>query len=230
MKKIITMALAALAAVSMVSAFDFNAGLRGSFGYGLGRTFSNSDYNKDAYKVSFPENIIWDIGAVAEIQVNKTLGLQAEINYANNNVGYNYSDSYSSVTPKYTWSSVEIPLLVTVNMRAGSGYAKAYAGPHFTFPTGNLKTSGTAKVTVGGTGGSKELEGEADITSSILAGLTFGGDYLLKMGTGNLSLGLRYSLDFMPLKAKASSSSDANDVYTRRGLKINAGYVIPFSL
>ena len=229
MKKILALFVSAAVVVSSAAAFDFSIGGHGSLGYGLGKSWADGmeTATSGAYSESFDKNWSFDIGAVAELPVNDLIGLQAEVNFAVNNAGYDYKNGSLESSYKLSYNTVEVPLFVTVNLKMGNrgkSRAKFYAGPQFSWVLGDdFKAETYDNLT------EKTNTSNLEVDSAFLFGIAAGGDYMKKAGPGYITAGIRYCLDFTPVEYE-DVMGNVQELYTRRNLKINAGYSIPFSL
>ena len=244
MKKLIAIACAALVGMSAF-AFEVSAGARGTFVWDLGTTLEG---NQATQMKAYKDNITaaggtWNeggnIGAGFGVWANLglfdlgslTLGVQPEFTMSFNQ-GYNVSMSQgsNSFTVTYTGTTIDIPVLVTLDVPLNETCALTFGvGPYLSIPMGFdsiMAANGTE------TKGSDTVTFEAGLNFGLAADAAFG----YKLGIGKLVANVRYMLDFSPTKVTAKDKTsgatvpgyDNAEMLTRRALQVGIGYQITF--
>lgn len=231
MKKLIASVTMALA-LTVAATAQVAVGVKGIGAIGLGTTLPG-DIVKDLNEAVEAESIeSWNLSPVFTggfgvygryyIPAIPSLGVQAEVDMLFNNGGSlveKFEDFDVTATLKY--NTIEIPVLVVYDIKAGPVTIGLNAGPNFVIPLGKLKT--TATMTEDGVSATI-TDKEVDITSKFIMGAIAGADVKFDMGPVTLGLGLQYALDFTPLKtSKEDSLLGSEDVFTRRGLRVSLG-------
>lgn len=137
------------------------------------------------------------------------LGFQADVGImANNGFSAEGSETGYSFSTKGTYTSLELPVLVTYDLAAGPVTITLLAGPNLSFPLGK------AKFDMAG------MDIDFDIDSKVLFGLTAGAAVAYPLGPGAIVGDLRYTTDFNKVKV------EGQEAMTRRALTFSAGYQI----
>lgn len=153
------------------------------------------------------------------------LGFQAEFDMLFNNgestVIKSVADS-STYKSEFTYNTIEIPVLVTYDIKAGPVTIGLNAGPDFVIPYGKIH----AKETRDGPGYSDSSKIDEDIASKFIVGAIGGADVNFNAGPVTLGFGLQYEADFMPMKS--INGNDELEMITRRGLRASISCAMKF--
>ncbi len=199
MKKILLVAIVANCCISFsASAQNFGAHIGGSFAK-VTNSFKESGIS---YSIGTDAKFGLTAGAFMELPLRKSFGFRPEINFSQKGFKLNFSEGEDKVTGEETYNYLELPLIFTYKLNAGSGQVLLGAGPYFGFGISG-KTKST--ITVGGQtetmNASVKFDGktEDEVTDNnthlkaLDAGLSFLGGYQLKNGlvfTAGYGLGL----------------------------------------
>lgn len=214
MKKSLALIAVLAAGITLASAAPVLS-LHGSVGEGWGTTFANETANN--YVKPFGNNLDFNFGVGLNFSIGGYFGIQPEVNVAINNAGYQTSDSnaYPNVVSNYV--SIDIPLLLTIRYNKFN----FLVGPYVSFPLGEMKTTYNLSD-------SSVTEGASAISNAPFTvwGLTVGGGYEERLGIGRLVFGVRYSLDFTPIKTTTTVGpiNVTGEYFTRRALYIDISY------
>lgn len=144
------------------------------------------------------------------------LGIQAEVDMLfNNGVSLDMDMGIMKMSMTYTYNTIELPVLVVYDIKAGPVTIGLNAGPNFVIPFGKLTASNEAAGEVEKT--------DVDITSKFIVGAIGGADVKFDMGPVTLGVGLQYEADFMPIMADLDPSGEPAEGLTRRGLRVSVG-------
>ncbi len=230
MKKIIIAAIAALAVGATVSAQSLvgqiDIGVRGMGDANLGTALS-SDYFS-GYSVEQSLVIGYGATAFANIAINAVPGLaiQPEVSVQLNN-GIKTTNTYSSSTYNSTstltgsYTSVDIPLLVTYKINLGKFNVSPLAGIYVSLPVSkfNYSYDSTSTSTYFGSS-SYSVSYDYKISNSVIFGGAVGcsASYAITDKIAALA-DVRYISDFSAIKLADASSS----IFTRRQLQVSLG-------
>lgn len=204
----------------------------------LGSSFSNESENSKIKK-PMDQNFIFGGGLEAQFSLTKQIGIQTGLNFMNNSLGTKYTNTNTlfnvttttTVKSTATYSSLEIPVLMTFNVNTFT----LEAGPYISIPLGNLNRKGSYSTKINEKDPTvTNYSSETNLNTKLNLGILVGGDWKKKITGGTLVLGARYLSDFNPtqsilLNEKGEKVSDSeSDLFTRRGLLFNAGFL--FSL
>ncbi len=221
MKKIIALAIAAIAAVAVASADPLLIG-HGYFGVGLGSTVTEPDgtaLDKNLTSWNFGSNLDFGAGIGINIPFGGYFGFQPGVDFYVNNVGYSLKGSSYDADITYNYLSLDIPLLFTAKVNKWN-FA---VGPYVSIPLGNVTGTVTAKSD----------KSSIDLLHSWgSVGLELGVGYEQRMGMGRLVIGGNYMLDFIPITTYNKNDTKkeyAMEKFTRRALKLDVTYKLPLS-
>lgn len=237
MKKIVLVLTTALLFVSLASAqitigakgiFTLNAGTKGTEDFE--KSLPNIDLGALASLSTKPEMVIGGGGGLF-VRYNmpflSSLGIQAGLDVLANN-GYKVSRTASignikqTATTTVTYTSLELPILVTYDIGLGPVTLTVLLGPNISFPISKLKTSMTGSGFISAESGVSE----SSIADTAIFGITGGAAVALRLGPGSLVTDIRYINDFTPVKAGEKDSENPMDLFTRRALALSLGYQI----
>lgn len=240
MKKTIAVAALLATALSFVSAKGAGvlAGVHGFFGEGWGSSWADDQSVSSSATNPFQNNMLYGGGAFVNIVLSGPVGIQPEVNFMVNNAGHYETSTLISTsvltekieaTTAFKYNSVDIPVFLTLNYNKFN----FLVGPYISIPVSKLtKTvSGTTTTTTLGTTTKSDYNPdptEYEISSTPIFGMAFGANVSERMGGMYLVFGARYMFDFTPVQYKVTSGSTTTyyDVYTRRGLTLDAGLKI----
>ena len=234
MKK--TLAVVAVLATALTFAtakksFSMTAGVRGNFGLGLG-TALDKDITDDGFKLDAFQTMNMGGGLFLNFPIASGIGIQPEVNYNYNTIHMtatttNDSAKYKSVTTvAASYSTIDIPVNVTYKFDKFT----FLVGPVFTIPVGNIATVTHNETTLNSTTTKSDNEGDLTLGSNFIMGMDVGLEYSMRIGMIQGFGGVRYNLDFMPMKAKeetknsdGSTTTTYEELATRRTLAVTIG-------
>lgn len=239
MKKLIASVTMALA-LTVAATAQVAVGVKGIGAIGLGTTLPKEqveqldDLISTAKEWGF-EDASWKLSPIFTggfgvygryyIPAIPSLGVQAEVDMLFNNGGSAVFKASApgisyDITQTVKYNTLEIPVLVVYDIKAGPVTIGLNAGPDFVIPLGKVKESQVAEMT--GVDPAKSEE-ESEIASKFIVGAIAGADVKFDMGPVTLGLGLQYELDFMPMKLTAEGADEEAESITRRGLRVSLG-------
>lgn len=219
MKKIVLVLTTALLFVSLASA-QITIGAKGIFTLNTGTKLAseNSEHKSD---------ILVGGGGGLFVRCNmpflSSLGIQAGLDVLANN-GYKVSRTASignikqTATTTATYTSLELPILVTYDIGLGPVTLTLLLGPNISFPINKMKVTTALN--------SSSATDEWNIANKAIFGITGGAAVALRLGPGSLVTDIRYTNDFTPVKAGEKDSENPMDLFTRRALALSLGYQI----
>lgn len=198
MKKLIATAAALILGAS---AFAIDLGIVGglSFNSMTGTVKSGDSTSKTEY-----DNIIGGkIGAVIDIPAMKVLSIQPEVIFHFNNGGsssasLNLFGLTAAGKTKYSFNSIEFPILVKGSLSIGKGKLSGLIGPTFNLLIGDITTTVTTtnNITNKTTTDSSSTSYEDADWNNFVVGAEIGLEYQFKAGSGSLAIGCSADLDF----------------------------------
>ena len=233
MKKIVLVLTTALLFVSLASAqitigakgiFTLNAGTKGTEDFE--KSLPNIDLGALASLSTKPEMVIGGGGGLfvrCNMPFLSSLGIQAGLDVLANN-GYKVSRTTSiasikqTVTTTATYTSLELPILVTYDIGLGPVTHTLLLGPNISFPINKMKVTTALN--------SSSATDEWNIANKAIFGITGGAAVALRLGPGSLVTDIRYTNDFTPVKGGEKDSENPMDLFTRRALALSLGYQI----
>ena len=149
MKKIISMAVAAVLMVSALSALELEFGARGI----LGRNLDNGKSLKDNYELAKADKT-FDAGfsVYGMFALFGNLGIQAEANYIRSEKDFKVKEGNKYVTKEYELHTLDLAPMVWLNLPLGKLALGLGAGPNFSIPVasvGEVKNATKDQFTVG---------------------------------------------------------------------------------
>lgn len=144
------------------------------------------------------------LGFQADVGIMANNGFSAEVSGTLGGMKYSFS-------AKGTYTSLELPVLVTYDLAAGPVTITLLAGPNLSFPLGKAKVEQSVP---------SDATEKWDIDSKVLFGLTAGAAVAYPLGPGAIVGDLRYTTDFNKVKV------EGQEAMTRRALTFSAGYQI----
>lgn len=237
MKKMLLVLTTALLFVSLASAqitigakgiFTLNAGTKGTEDFE--KSLPNIDLGALASLSTKPEMVIGGGGGLF-VRYNmpflSSLGIQTGLDVLANN-GYKVNGTLttflgkeSTLTATATYTSLELPILVTYDIGLGPVTLTLLLGPNISFPINEMKITTSSSIITDRSG-----TNEWNIANKAIFGITGGAAVALRLGPGSLVTDIRYINDFTPVKAGEKDSENPIDLFTRRALALSLGYQI----
>lgn len=237
MKKIVLVLTTALLFVSLASA-QITIGAKGIFTLNAGTKeaegFQNlkSDISTvvELVGASFDSQLVVGGGGGLFVRYNmpflSSLGIQTGLDVLANN-GYKVeaaktiSEKTYSASISATYTSLELPILVTYDIGLGPVTLTLLLGPNISFPINKMKITTSSSIITDRSG-----TNEWNIANKAIFGITGGAAVALRLGPGSLVTDIRYINDFTPVKAGEKDSENPMDLFTRRALALSLGYQI----
>lgn len=237
MKKIVLVLTTALLFVSLASA-QITIGAKGIFTLNAGtkeaEDFQNlkNDISTVVERVgaSFDSQLVVGGGGGLFVRYNmpflSSLGIQTGLDVLANN-GYKVeaaktiSEKTYSASISATYTSLELPILVTYDIGLGPVTLTLLLGPNISFPINKMKITTSSSIITDRSG-----TNEWNIANKAIFGITGGAAVALRLGPGSLVTDIRYINDFTPVKAGEKDSENPMDLFTRRALALSLGYQI----
>lgn len=237
MKKIVLVLTTALLFVSLASA-QITIGAKGIFTLNAGtkeaEDFQNlkNDISTVVEHVgaSFDSQLVVGGGGGLFVRYNmpflSSLGIQTGLDVLANN-GYKVeaaktiSEKTYSASISATYTSLELPILVTYDIGLGPVTLTLLLGPNISFPINKMKITTSSSIITDRSG-----TNEWNIANKAIFGITGGAAVALRLGPGSLVTDIRYINDFTPVKAGEKDSENPMDLFTRRALALSLGYQI----
>lgn len=218
MKKLFIVLFMFMGVLSVATA-QITLGAKGIFGVGVGTTIENSFLQAQIEEDSRIKqtSLIGGGGGIFfryNLPVFSSLGFQTELDIVARNGIQTKKPGESDGNTSYSYTSLELPILVTYDFTLGPVYLTLLAGPHISFPLGKLKA---------------ELDTESfdiSINSKALVGITVGTAVAIPVGPGAIVTDIRYLNDFSKLKGEYIKPQD--NILTRRALQLSLGYQFTF--
>lgn len=237
MKKMLLVLTTALLFVSLASA-QITIGAKGIFTLNAGtkeaedfeKSLPNIDLGALASLSTKPEMVIGGGGGLF-VRYNmpflSSLGIQTGLDVLANN-GYKVNGTLttflgteSTLTATATYTSLELPILVTYDIGLGPVTLTLLLGPNISFPINKMKITTSSSIITDRSG-----TNEWNIANKAIFGITGGAAVALRLGPGSLVTDIRYTNDFTPVKAGEKDSENPMDLFTRRALALSLGYQI----
>lgn len=237
MKKIVLVLTTALLFVSLASA-QITIGAKGIFTLNAGTKeaegFQNlkSDISTvvELVGASFDSQLVVGGGGGLFVRYNmpflSSLGIQTGLDVLANN-GYKVeaaktiSEKTYSASISATYTSLELPILVTYDIGLGPVTLTLLLGPNISFPINKMKITTSSSIITDRSG-----TNEWNIANKAIFGITGGAAVALRLGPGSLVTDIRYINDFTPVEAGEKDSENPMDLFTRRALALSLGYQI----
>ena len=234
MKKIVLVLTTALLFVSLASA-QITIGAKGIFTLNAGtkeaEDFQNlkNDISTVVEHVgaSFDSQLVVGGGGGLFVRYNmpflSSLGIQTGLDVLANN-GYKVeaaktiSEKTYSASISATYTSLELPILITYDIGLGPVTLTLLLGPNISFPINKMKVTTALN--------SSSATDEWNIANKAIFGITGGAAVALRLGPGSLVTDIRYTNDFTPVKGGEKDSENPMDLFTRRALALSLGYQI----
>lgn len=186
MKKLCIALLVFVGTLSMATA-QITLGAKGIFGIGVGTTiegFLKEQVENDPQVKE--KNVIGGGGGVFfryNLPFFSSLGFQTELDVVARNGIKIVDDGYTQRTMIMSYTSLELPLLITYDFALGPVCLTLLAGPHISFPLGTMK----AEINT-------EPQEPASIDSKALVGITVGTAVAIPVGPGAIVTDIRYMI------------------------------------
>lgn len=234
MKKIVLVLTTALLFVSLASA-QITIGAKGIFTLNAGTKEAEDFQNLkndistvvELVGASFDSQLVVGGGGGLFVRYNmpflSSLGIQTGLDVLANN-GYKVeaaktiSEKTYSASISATYTSLELPILVTYDIGLGPVTLTLLLGPNISFPINKMKVTTALN--------SSSATDEWNIANKAIFGITGGAAVALRLGPGSLVTDIRYTNDFTPVKAGEKDSENPMDLFTRRALALSLGYQI----
>lgn len=234
MKKMLLVLTTALLFVSLASA-QITIGAKGIFTLNAGtkeaEDFQNlkNDISTVVEHVgaSFDSQLVVGGGGGLFVRYNmpflSSLGIQTGLDVLANN-GYKVeaaktiSEKTYSASISATYTSLELPILITYDIGLGPVTLTLLLGPNISFPINKMKVTTALN--------SSSATDEWNIANKAIFGITGGAAVALRLGPGSLVTDIRYTNDFTPVKGGEKDSENPMDLFTRRALALSLGYQI----
>ena len=143
--------------------------------------------------------------------------------YAHNEVGWEYSRLKYNMKGKLSYSSFDIPLLVSYTFAKGNFRITPHVGAYASIPIGDLSFDVERVESDDKLISEKTTTTTMDITSKFLFGGIGGVGIGYKVGKGLVNFDARFMADFPALKINTNKSGIS--VMTRRKLTFGLSYV-----
>lgn len=237
MKKIVLVLTTALLFVSLASA-QITIGAKGIFTLNAGTKEAEDFQNLkndistvvELVGASFDSQLVVGGGGGLFVRYNmpflSSLGIQTGLDVLANN-GYKVeaaktmSEKTYSASISATYTSLELPILVTYDIGLGPVTLTLLLGPNISFPINKMKITTSSSIITDRSG-----TNEWNIANKAIFGITGGAAVALRLGPGSLVTDIRYINDFTPVKAGEKDSENPMDLFTRRALALSLGYQI----
>lgn len=237
MKKIVLVLTTALLFVSLASA-QITIGAKGIFTLNAGTKEAEDFQNLkndistvvELVRASFDSQLVVGGGGGLFVRYNmpflSSLGIQTGLDVLANN-GYKVeaaktiSEKTYSASISATYTSLELPILVTYDIGLGPVTLTLLLGPNISFPINKMKITTSSSIITDRSG-----TNEWNIANKAIFGITGGAAVALRLGPGSLVTDIRYINDFTPVKAGEKDSENPMDLFTRRALALSLGYQI----
>jgi hypothetical protein len=212
----------------------------GQLGAGFGLNSLDSEFKKDYFEPDVKSNTNFLASVYGTYNVNTLFAVQVEFNFMINNGvtidGYDQvkldeednSGEYvwdwdeCEIDDKFTYVSLDIPLLARFNFRPKSFLlVSGLIGPYFSIPLGDLKNK--FEYPNDSSGNDTRDDKITNVMIGILAGINVG----YNLGPGYITAGFRFMNNFNPVKADYWDEREVK-IFTRRVLSISLGYEIWF--
>lgn len=222
MKKLCIILLVFVGTLSMATA-QITLGAKGIFGIGVGTTIEGpmKDWLENDQQVK-EKNVIGGGGGIFfryNLPFFSSLGFQTELDIvARNGIKTVDDNGFNQRTMIMSYTSLELPVLITYDFTLGPVCLTLLAGPHISFPLGTMK----AEINT-------EPQEPASIDSKALVGITVGTAVAIPVGPGAIVTDIRYLNDFSKLKVETTDPKmPLMDILTRRALQVSLGYQFTF--
>lgn len=237
MKKMLLVLTTALLFVSLASA-QITIGAKGIFTLNAGTKEAEDFQNLkndistvvELVGASFDSQLVVGGGGGLFVRYNmpflSSLGIQTGLDVLANN-GYKVeaaktiSEKTYSASISATYTSLELPILVTYDIGLGPVTLTLLLGPNISFPINKMKITTSSSIITDRSG-----TNEWNIANKAIFGITGGAAVALRLGPGSLVTDIRYINDFTPVKAGEKDSENPMDLFTRRALALSLGYQI----
>lgn len=237
MKKMLLVLTTALLFVSLASA-QITIGAKGIFTLNAGTKEAEDFQNLkndistvvELVRASFDSQLVVGGGGGLFVRYNmpflSSLGIQTGLDVLANN-GYKVeaaktiSEKTYSASISATYTSLELPILVTYDIGLGPVTLTLLLGPNISFPINKMKIATSSSIITDRSG-----TNEWNIANKAIFGITGGAAVALRLGPGSLVTDIRYINDFTPVKAGEKDSENPMDLFTRRALALSLGYQI----
>jgi TolB-like protein len=212
----------------------------GRLGPGFGLTALESEFKKDYFEPDVQSETSFFASVYGAYNITSHFGLQLELNFMMNNGitidgydqwkldetdsggNYIYTEEECKITDKFTYASLDIPLLARFNFRPSSRLLiSPFIGPYLSLPLGDLKNEYEYPDD------SYADDSRDDKITSVLISVMTGVNIGYNLGPGYITADLRYRNDFAPLRADYWGERNV-ELFTRQIINITIGYEIWF--
>lgn len=223
MKKILALVIACFTSGLLFGQVNFGVGVRGYIGIPAGTTLSSDMFNS-SYDVALMEGV--GFGAAASVQIMqdgmKGFGVNLELGYAHNEIGWVYSRQKYSMKGKLSYSSFDIPLLVGYTFAKGNFRVTPHIGPYASIPIGDLSFDVERVESESKLLSEKTTTTDLEMSSKFLFGAMGGVSIGYKVGNGLVNFDARYMADFP--KIKVDNGKSGMSVLSRRKVTVGLSY------
>ncbi len=228
MKKLFALAMTLLTANLLFGQVKIGIGVRGQIDVPTGTELHEDTFSPNYYDVALFEGVGFGFGATAMLLQEdlKGFGLQLDVDYAHNEIGWQYEKKKYIMKGKISYSSLDVPLLAGYTFAKGNFRVTPQIGPYLSLPIGTLKYD-VERIENDDILLSNDTYSESlDITSKILFGVMGGFNVGYKVGRGLINFDARFMSDFNPLKV--GEAKKGVSILTRRKTTFGLNYVFFF--
>ncbi|MBQ9537645.1 MAG: PorT family protein [Treponema sp.] len=228
MKRILALAVAFFASSLLFAQIQFGVGARGYLGIPAGSTLSE-DLFDSKYAIAPFEGIGFGISAdvVVMQQDMKGFGVELDLGYAHNEIGWEATTTEFDMKGKISYSSFDIPLLVGYTFAKGNFRITPQIGPYASIPIGSVKFDLERVESEGVLVSNATNTTNMDVTSKFLYGCVGGIAIGYKVGKGLVNFDGRYMADLAHLKIN-HHAKDGVTLMTRRKITFGLSYTYFF--
>ena len=229
MKKLLALIIMLSTSSLMFAQMKFGVGIHGCIDVPTGTSLTNDIFDSNHYDVALLEGVGFDFSIAAMlIQADlKGFGVELELGYAPNELGWEYSKKDLEMKGKMTYSSFDIPLLLGYTFAKGNFRVTPQIGPYISLPIGSLDLDVERIVNEDELVTNSSIAYDWDITSRALFGCLGGVNIGYKVGRGLINFDARFMSDFSHLKVN-HHDKDGVSVLTRRKTTFGISYLFFF--
>lgn len=229
MKKILALIMLISTSSLLFAQMKFGVGVHGCIDIPTGTSLTDDIFESSYYDVALLEGVGFDFSLVASLMQEdlKGFGVQLELGYAHNEIGWEYSRKDMEMKGKITYSSFDIPLLVGYSFGKGNFRITPQIGPYMSLPVGSANIDVERIVNEEELVSNSSLSYDWDITSRFLFGGMGGVSVGYKVGRGLVNFDARFMADFPHLKVH-HHDKDGVSILTRRKTTLGLSYTFYF--